>query len=590
MTTCFPNTLRLKRLLAVTFGFALLLLLGTASAYAQAMQHEATSVTMDDGAHLAADVYRPSGPGPFPTVLIRTPYGRRGYDEAYAPHFIDRGYALVVQSVRGTGGSDGAFVPFLHERRDGLDTVEWLVEQPWCSGDVGLYGTSYLAYAALLLAGEGHPAVRAVANVSGWAELTPMLYPGGAFHLQLILPWNLNQLGLLRKDTDWDALFRHTPLREAIRLPDGTVHPGWAAGLRFLGPEGDLAALGLGDRPIDVPVLHLTGWHDFVYRGTLAAYDHIQERADVPQRLIVGPWYHDQQKTTQTQVGDVDFGPSAALGWARMHAFALDWFDRWMQDQPAASAAPVRLFVMGENAWSEAETWPPAEAAPTRWYLTSDGGAHHPDGGGTLRPTPPSQSGTDTFTYDPNDPVPTVGGVNFHFFPNTLGPRDQRSVEARDDVLSYTTAPLDEPIDLVGPLRAVLYASTNRPDADVTAKLVLVRPDGYARIVEDGIVRLRYRHGLTRPTPLTPGTPVRLEVDLGATALHVPVGSRLRLDVSGGNFPKYDRNPGDGTLSIDATRFHPNRQTIHHGPERASFLEVYARPAASSPPAGAEGD
>jgi uncharacterized protein len=561
------------RRMPVVLGSIIILSLLATLAHAQDFRQHTAAVPMADGIHLQADVYLPPGEGPFPAVLIRTPYGRSGYETFYAPHFTGAGYALVVQSARGTAGSEGRFIPFAHERRDGFDTADWLAAQPWSSGRIGLYGPSYSSYAGLVLAAERHPAVAAVVNVSGWGELAPMLFPGGAFHLQLNIPWNLHQFGLLRRDTDWDALFRHVPITDAIRLPDGSVHPAWQASTRLFAPGPGLAAMGLGDRPIEVPVLHLTGWHDFTYHGTLDAYAHVARHADVPQRLVVGPWHHDQQKTLETRVGDEDFGPAAALGWDGMHALAIGWFDQWMKGGASAAPpgdAPVRLFVMGRNEWADFDAWPPADAAPVRWYLAASG---------ALQADRPQSGATDSFTYDPEDPVPTAGGVLFHFFPDELGPRDQRAVQARRDVLVYTSEPLTEAVELVGPLRAVLHVSADRADADFTAKLTVVRPDGYARIIEDGIVRSQYREGLDRPAPLSPGEVVRLDIGLGATALYVPAGDRLRVEISGGSFPKYDRNPGDATPSMEATRFVPIRQTLHLGGDRSSYVEVYARPA-----------
>lgn len=570
----------LSRCRLIILGVTVLLALCPLRAGAQVIQHQSATVSMSDGVRLQADVFLPRGEPPFPAILIRTPYGRNGYETAYAPQITGRGYALVVQSVRGTGGSEGQFIPFVHERRDGYDTAEWLASERWSSGNIGLYGPSYASYASLILAAEQHPAIEAVVNVSGWGELGPLLYPGGAYHLQLSLPWNLLQLGLLNDNTDWNSLFYYTPLTNAIRLPDGSVHPAWEAGARLFAPGPRLEELGLGERPVEVPVLHITGWHDFVYRGTLAAYHHVRRYSNVPQQLVVGPWYHDQQKSTETRVGDEDFGPAAALGWERMHALALDWFDRWMKAEsprPPLKEAPVRVFVMGLDEWVGFETWPPAEASPVRWYLTSRGDAQSASGDGELIAALPHREGADSFTYDPNKPVPTSGGVLFHFFPDLLGPRDQRSVESRDDVLVYTSAPFSEAVDLVGPIRSVLHVSVDRVNADFTAKLVVVRPDGYARIVEDGIVRARYREGLSRPRMLTPEVPVRLEVDLGATALRVRAGDRLRLEISGGNFPKYDRNPGDETPSLEATTFNSIEQTVYHGGDRASYIEVYTR-------------
>lgn len=526
------------------------------------------AVPMPDGVELLTDVHLPGAAGPHPVVLVRTPYGREGY-EGRAAAFIEAGYALVVQSVRGNGGSGGRFVPFVAEREDGAATLDWLLERPWAGGEVVLYGDSYLGYAALRIAETGHPAVKALFLGSPFYSIDGMLYPGGAFHLMLNVPWNMMSFGLFESVTSWDSVFARVPVTEMIRTPAGAVHPGWREAMGFFGgayPETDprLEALEVDLEAVRAPVFILTGWHDFVLEQAIAVHERVSARSDDPgaRRLVVGPWYHDQADWGGTEVGGVDFGPEAELGMERKVAMAVDWFDRWTgPDRPSRPAAsPVRLFLMGPNRWIEADRWPPTSIDDVAWHLAGGG-----EDGSALARSPAAAPAADTLLYDPNDPVPTVGGVNVSFFPDNLGPLDQRDVEARPDVLSYTSGPLERDAELIGRIRAELFVAADAPDTDVTAKLVVVRPDGRARIVQEGIRRLRFRRGRSEPSALEPGEIVRAEIDVGPTALHVPAGHRLRLEVSGGSFPKYDRNPNTGENPLTATRFRPVRITVHRG-------------------------
>ena len=509
------------------------------------------AVLLPDGVELATDVFLPAGPGPFPTLLFRTPYGTE-HQAVVGQWFAAHGYAAVIQNVRGTGGSGGAFLPLIHERADGLATIEWIIDQPWSDDRVVLWGPSYSGNSAFLLAASGHPAVVAMAHLSGWGDNRTFLYRGGAFQLLAQLPWFVQYAtGQSPPAEAWDGIFRTTPLAP------------------FFGPLAGALPVLLAPFPyqnVRVPVLHLSGFHDYVYPSTLQAYEAIRDSSGgrVPQALVLGPWSHNQIWMDSTTAGDEDFGPASRWGFERVMGELQAWFDRHLgRSAEAAAGPPVRVFVMGENRWREQPSWPPADVAYEPWYLGEDG---------TLRRDPPGHDGSDAFVYDPSDPVPTIGGAVSHFFPHLLGVRDQRPVEARADVRVYTSEPLVEPMTLAGPIRAVIHASTDGPDTDFTAKLVEVRADGYARIIDEGIVRGRYRDGMDAPSPLEPGRVYAFEIEMGATALRIAVGSRIRLEVSSGNFPQYDRNPNTGVEPMEATEFRLARQTVHHGPSTPSHV------------------
>jgi hypothetical protein len=536
------------------------------------------------GVQLATDIYAPAD-APVgeaervPTVLIRTPYGREAW-RPYGEFFARRGYAVVVQDVRGRGGSTGQHVPFLHEEDDGAATLDWITAQPWSDGRVGMMGPSYLSFAALVLVARGHPALRAVVNNSGMSDLEDLLFPGGAVNLMVGLPWTRLFAGpRVSPAQPWDSLFAVLPVASAFAGPSRALMGGYP------NLDGRLAAAGAAGRLRGraVPILHLTGWNDFLYRHTLQAFAAARE-GGAEQALVVGPWAHDQQQRPgRPALGGEDFGEGARFGPDSVRALALRWFERHLKQDPSAAAlAPVRVFTMGANAWETPDRWPAADARRRTLYLASDGdarGSGDAAGAGRLVDRAPSRAGGDTYTYDPNAPVPTVGGANFHLFAANLGPLDQRPVERRADVLSYTTAPFARAATLAGPMSVTLHVSSSAPDADFTAKLVLVRPDSFARIVEDGVLRARFRRSRRAPAePLAPGAVVPVTIDLGATALRVPAGARLRLEVSGGNFPKYDRNPQTGADPLTATALAAATHRVHHGGRFPSAVTLWLRP------------
>jgi len=510
---------------------------------------------------------------PAPVILIRTPYGRKGHDfigEAFAA----RGYAVAIQDVRGKYDSSGEHEPFRHERTDGSATLAWIAKQPWCNGRIGMWGISYSGYSGLVLADSEMKQLASILSFSGWLEAEDVVKPGGAMHLMLDLPWMITQQGNQQRglgEFDMETLFRHTPLRDAMR----------AAGIRnstwedpnFLDTIGERRTTGKVTRPI----LHATGWSDMVYRASLKAYDQLSARAKAPQKLVVGPWYHDQMMIGEWEVGDAHFGEASGFGVDELIALSLRWFDATLRGKKNGflEEPDVTYFLMGQNAWHTGASWPPPDAVakPEHWYLDSGGSANSASGDGVLSASEPSRGDADRFVFDPENPVPTMGGANFHFFPERIGVRDQREIERRDDVLVYTSAPLKEEMQITGRVEARLHVATSGKDTDFTAKLVVVRPDGYARIVEEGIARASAVLDAVPP----PGEPFALTVTMGDTAIAVPAGHRLRLEVSSSNFPKYDRNPNTGEDPFTATELRKANQTVFHTAERASYVVLPIR-------------
>jgi hypothetical protein len=533
-----------------------------------------TQIAMPDGAKLSTDLYLPKAPEKFPAVLIRTPYDKKAFAWLAQP-LAANGYAVVVQDVRGQGASEGEFESFIHERADGLATLDWIAGQTWASGRVALWGTSYLSYAGLLLAASGHPSVVSMVSLSGWGDVKEMIFPGGALQLMVSLGWNLAPqiAGGKGRTIDWPSIFRMVPV-SAILPSLGLKSGSWGAVEKILTDPKARSATSIRDGKLAIPILHVTGWNDFLSNDTLAVFAKAETGAqgDKPsfQKLIVGPWVHDQIWTEETRVAEEDYGPAAKMGGRKVVELTLRWFDFWMKGRETGITREprVRYFLMGANKWVDADSWPPLNARPETWFLESQNHANSSLGDGTLERLKPSRARVDRFTFDPLDPVPTVGGANFHHFPEMLGPRDQRPVEKREDVLVYTSPPLTEDLHIAGPIEVELYVTSSGPSTDFTAKLVEVRRDGNAIILADGIRRLE-RGTIRRQEPI--------RISLGQTAALIPPGSRLRLEVSSSNFPKYSRNPNTGEIPEDAKDFRRARQQVHHGggtPSRISLSVV----------------
>ena len=479
------------------------------------------AVPVRDGTVLRADLYLPGGAGPFPALVQRTPYNKAHLPVVYNLDPIraaGAGYAVLNQDTRGRFASDGEFRPFRDEAADGYDTVEWAAAQPWCSGRVGMLGASY-AGANQLRRGRR----RAAAPGGDRALDHGRRLPRG-----LDLPGRGLQPGVQPQlDADPAGPGRAAPARRVRGVPGRPARGHGRSVRRLPAPAADGRPRAARRRPyyaewlahpedgpyweairiagsyerIGVPSFHLGAWYDIFLGGTLRNF------GALGGRLVVGPWVHSVDLSNLS--GEVDFGQRASRYVFDLDGELLRWFGRWLKPQPDERVdPPVRLFVMGENAWRSEREWPLARARPTAYYLHSRGDARSRHGDGGLSPEAPGDEPADVYLADPYRPVPTRGGQNC-CYPAALpaGAYDQRAIEARPDVLVYTTDPLERDLEVTGPVEVVLYAASSAPDADVTAKLVDVAPSGYARNLTDGILRGRYREGTADSRLLTPGGP-----------------------------------------------------------------------------------
>ena len=568
-------------------------------------------VAMRDGVTLYADVYRPDVPEPLPVLLQRTPYdktqNRTGSLDVMRA--ASHGYAVVVQDTRGRYASEGEFYPFLDEPNDGYDTVQWCAAQPWSSGKVGMFGRSYVGATQWLCAITNPPALSCIVpGITASDYYEGWTYQGGALAWGFALSWTMRQLtmanlgaigsrhdlpdgtreGLLAAFNELECTFRQQPIVDLPHLkpPLAGYFYDW---IRHSSSDVYWQRWRIEDHypHITTPALHIGGWHDIFLLGTLRNFVGMRAQAEdataqAGQRLIVGPWHHGPFGEIS---GEFFFGLGAAGPAIDTDGIHLRWFDHWLKgEQNGAEAdAPVRIFVMGENKWREEQEWPLARAEYVDYYLHSGGKANTANGDGALSTELSGHEPPDVFLYDPRDPVPTRGGplcCGPSFVPG--GAYDQREVEARNDVLCYTTPPLASDVEVTGPVTVTLYAATSAVDTDFTAKLVDVEPCGAARSLTDGIIRARYRQGTDQARPITPGLVEQYVIDLVATSNVFKAGHRIRLEISSSNFPRFDRNfntAGDPWSAIESI---PAIQTIYHDEQRPSSIRLPVIPASAA--------
>lgn len=571
-----------------------------------------------DGIRLATDIYRPEGAGPFPVILERTPYDKTAASrsevtaadprprsrEAVARYFVDAGYAVAYQDCRGRYRSEGEFMKYLSEAADGRDTCVWLVAQPWCNGRVATMGLSYAAHTQMALGCLDPPGLAAqFLDCGGFSNAYRSgIRHGGAFDLKQAT-WAYRNALADAKDPAVKAALEaediaawmarmpwrrgDSPLRAAPDYEDYLFEQ-WSHGtFDAFWQQPGIYAEGFYGSYADAPMVHLSGWYDPYARTAMENYTGLVAAKRGPVRLVLGPWTHGDRSLSFA--GDVEFGPAALLdGTLADDFFALRrrWFDCWVKGVPngVAREPAVRVFVMGggsgrRNAegrlehggfWRSAETWPLPQTRFTPFYLHA---------GRSLLIAKPGEGAPLSFTADPRDPVPTIGGALSSGGPVMYGGAyDQRTGPAlfgakppygplagRGDVLTLQTPPLHEDLEIAGPLDLHLWVASDGPDADVHAKLIDLYPpsddypDGFAMNLSEGVLRLRYRDSWEAPTPLEPGRPYRVSVALFPVANLFKRGHRLRLDLAGSNFPHFDINPNSG--EPEGEMAHPRRAT-----------------------------
>ncbi len=523
-------------------------------------------IPMRDGVKLAVNIFLPKGEGPFPTLLIRSPYGK--YDEKFnlGQTYAKDGYAVVVQDCRGKGDSEGIWDPFRYDIEDGLDTQEWVGSQSWCNGKIGTWGGSYVGWTQWASAPSASPYLKALIPVVPFTNAYEVMYSGGAYQLALSMGWGTLVSGkpIDAQKIKWEEAFLKLPLQswdeqfgqEIFYLRDWIKHSTY---------DEYWKQRSVGDRyaEVTVPILNIGGWYDIFSKATLEQIARVRKestRQEIRrnQFCIIGPWGHG---VNQKKVGEIDFGDEAKIDSDKIQH---QWYEYWLKGKNTGVEdwAPFKLFIMGINQWRNEQEWPLARTVFTNYYLHSQGKANTKDGNGSLDMKMPGKEAVDTYVYDPENPVPSHGGNNL--VGATAGPYDQQKIEERDDVLVFTSEELKEPLEVTGPVKLMLYAASSATDTDFTGKLMDVYPDGRAYNLCEGIIRARYREPSKDLSLIEAGKVYRYEIDLWVTGNVFLPGHRIRLEVSSSNFPRFDRNPNSGKPFGTDTEVFKATQSIFH--------------------------
>ncbi|WP_018130901.1 CocE/NonD family hydrolase [Effusibacillus pohliae] len=557
-------------------------------------------IPMRDGIALSADIYRPKQDGRHPAIVVRTPYGKTSKEiHANGCYFAEHGYAYIVMDVRGRGDSDGEFVPYRNEAQDGHDSIEWVAAQPWCTGDVGTMGGSYLARIQWLTALTQPPHLRAMICIVSPSD--PFVEWPTGIPIPFHLCWLYMTSGRIMQNVDvvdWESVYQHLPL---VTMDEATGRriEHWRTEFEhpYLDDWWKQICYQSSFHKIDLPVLHISGWYDDEQVGTplnfIGMTHHAAtEKTRNSQKLLMGPWPH--QINRSTKLGELDFGPDSLID---LRGYQLRWFDYWLKEKQNGimDEPPVRIFVMGDNKWRGEHEWPLARTVWTKYYIHSLGHANSRFGDGWLsveqpntaladadtqpdlaKPASPrrtdqeaAEAASDRYLYDPSRPVPFISDMTSA---QIGGPDDYSAIERRDDVLVYSTPPLAEDVEVTGPIRMELYAASSAKDTDFMVKLLDVWPNGFAQRLTDGMVRARFREGMEHPSLIEPGRIYKYEIDCWNTSHVFKKGHQIRIEIASSAFPKYDRNPNTGAPLGKASEMIVAEQTIYHCKEYPSAI------------------
>jgi hypothetical protein len=589
-------------------------------------------VPMSDGKRMATDIYRPKDTSKkYPVIFVRTPYNfnfwdvRNGVwrDMGTELAAVKRGYAYVEMNERGHFFSEGLYDILGAPLSDGSDAMTWLASQPWSNGKVGTIGCSSTAEWQLGVAAQGNPVFAAMIPQgfgAGVGRVAPYYeqgnwYRGGAFQMLFaawiygeqnqvrpMFPPNTKQADLIKASklfdlapqmppVDWSQALAHLPVMDIIKAVDGPtgiyadrmeVSTGGAMIKRTPNdPAWYRGGLWHDNMKINVPGFWFMSWYDVSIGPNLAAYNYVRKtaRPDIAnqQYAVIAPTLHCGYKraTEDTVVGERSMG-DARLDYDEL---TYGWFDHFLkgEDNHLLEKMPkVRYFTMGLNKWQSSDTWPPAGAKPLTLYLTSGGKANTVSGDGALATASPAADSPDSFTYDPMNPVSSYGG-NVCCTGNAVsgGAFDQRKMEARPDILVYTSEPLKEAMEVSGPIEATLYVSSDAKDTDITVKLIDVYPDGTAYNLDETIQRLRYREGYDKPPVwMEAGKVYKVTLQPMTTSNYFPAGHRIRIEVSSSNFPRFDRNMNTGGNNYDESTGVVAHNAVHHSKQYASTVTL----------------
>ena len=553
---------------------------------------EGVAALMRDGVKLQATIYRPDAEGKFPVILIRTPYNNERYGNLspFPRYAVQRGYVVIIQDVRGRYSSEGEFLPYVQEINDGYDAVEWAAALPYSNGKVGTQGCSYLGAVQWQLATAAPPHLVAIFPQCCIANARHFFYYGGAFSLGWISWLNERIPDIKRRrgmdvssaeetgqqwSRDREKWYRFLPLKELPLLKEFCPYYYEWLDHPDDGPYWDFVDVEKKHKNIKVPAYNLSGWFDDSYGqpGAIINFTGMRkngktEAAREGQKLIIGPWTHLPVfwGNITSEIGDLDFGPEAVID---LNALVIRWCDYWLKgiDNGIMDEPPIRIFVMGDNRWRSEQEWPLARTEFTPFYLHSQGKANSLNGDGFLDREQPVAENPDDYIYDPANPVTHPRGG--------AGPHDQRPVEVRNDVLVYTSKPLESDLEVTGPIVAEIWASSSAKDTDFLFKVTDIYPDGYSQNItptSSGVIRARYRESESEPQLLSPGKIYKFRIGEGLVyTSHVfKAGHRIRVSITSSYFPHLDRNPNTGHPFGEDAELVKATQTIYHDEKHPS--------------------
>ena len=551
-------------------------------------------VPMQDGVKLATDVFRPKDEAKVPVIFIRTPY-KKEMVELQARYFARRGYACAVQDCRGRFSSEGIWEPFVNEPQDGHDSIEWLAARPWSTGKVGMIGGSYVGWVQWWAARE-KPAhlVTIIPNVSPPDPYYNIPYEYGVFFILGAIWWadileseataDLSGAAIGRiGEKKYGTLLKSLPVVDLDKTILGKENPYWRKWIDHPTNDAYWERANFLERlkDINIPAFHQSGWFDGDGIGSKLNYLAMKAAGHPGQKLILGPWGH--QDTATRKIGDLDFGSQALLDLPNLY---LRWFDYWLKgvENGILKEPLVKIFVMGSNKWLEGDVYPLPYTKMQKWYLGSGGKANTSKGNGILGPdAPPAGPKPDTYVYDPGDPTP-----NPDFYEESQEDEKRvRSVEekraeaeahhekvtsSRSDILVYQTKTLEKPLTFAGPVSAVLYASSSAKDTDWFMRLVWIKKDGKVFPLGEGKIRARFRKSMKNPEPLKPGEVYEYALDLWQTGITIPAGDAIRVEVASASFPLFSRNLNTGGHNEKETLFVKAEQTVLHDQKHPSHI------------------
>lgn len=544
-------------------------------------------VPMRDGVNLSTDVYLPEIKDSFPVLLMRTIYDKtQRHFIDWIPRFIERGYAVVIQDCRGKYSSEGKWEPYINEANDGYDCQEWIGQQSWCDGGIGMFGSSYDGYTQSLTAPLRSEYLKAPVPTVSQQDNFGHWYINGALQLHvpatcLILwaraigdnPDMSNSYEITKRlplISSGDGVFDSEFIRDAIR--HNTFDEFWKNySLRYKYDQ------------VETPALFVSGWYDNLVHETFKLFKGWTTKSKSLKarnltKILIGPWSHGNIGSAEP-FGDIEFGPNSKMDFAEEH---MRWYDSRLKniDNGIDNEPPIHYFLMGQNIWKFSNSWPLVNTKYTSFYLHSFYGANTIDGDGNLSLTFPEDEPTDNYTYDPDNPVPSLGGqimaskAFYEMMNTTSGPLDRRPIYSRKDILIYTSEELLSDIEVTGPIKLILYASSSCYDTDFTGTLIDVHPDGKSIIICEGLIRARFRDSIEIPNLIDPEEVYEYHIDMWETSNLFKAGHKIRLEVSSSNHPRFDRNLNTGMHPADDMDIQIANQKIFHNSKYPSRLII----------------